>query len=100
MCISNASAKINNVEIGIWTMTELSIQEHLIELGIAQNVFQATHIANGLKLYELKTVEEQVARARLYREWRWAGEKTKASYEHAIRGDKAPERLITEGEGV
>lgn len=55
---------------------------------IAQNTFQATHIANGLRLWELKSEEEQRERYTLYREWRNAGEPSKVAYENAISGKK------------
>jgi hypothetical protein len=48
----------------------MNVIELLIQNGIASNQFQASHIANGLKLYECKTDEERLKRARLYRDWR------------------------------
>lgn len=37
---------------------------------IASNDFQASHIANGLKLASLHTDEAMIERAKLYRKWR------------------------------
>lgn len=74
----------------------MNIVEKLISDGIASNVFQATHIANGLKLFELSDEAEQLARARLYRDWRNAGEKSKVAYERAIRGDAVPAPMFVE----
>jgi len=75
-----------------------TIIDKLIEEGIAQNQFQASHIANGLKLYMLRTDEERIVRAKLYRDWRnsKAFNDTKSCYEMAIKGEKAPPALIEE----
>jgi hypothetical protein len=67
-------------------MSGLSIQDHIIELRLAKNVFQASHMATGLKLWELKTVEEQIERVKLYRLWRDAGEPPSVSFANAIEG--------------
>jgi hypothetical protein len=58
---------------------------------IATNDFQAAAIANGLKLAGLKTDEERLARARLYRQWRSKTDKkdilpTYQAYDLAIAG--------------
>jgi hypothetical protein len=71
----------------------MDIISALIHEGLAKNTFNAEAIVNGLHLAQLPTLEEQLARARLYREFRRAGENTKAAFERAIRGEKAPERL-------
>ena len=73
----------------------MNIIEKLIEIGIASNPFQAAHIANGLQLAECKTDEERLTRAKLYRDWRNAGEPSKVAYLKAIAGDKV-EALIPE----
>lgn len=65
----------------------MNIIEKIIDAGIASNIFQATHIANGLRLFELSTDEEKIARCRLYRDWRNAGEPSNVAYQHAIDGD-------------
>lgn len=77
-------------------MSGLSIQEHMIELKLAKNVFQASHMATGLKLWELKTVEEQIERVKLYRLWRDAGEPSKVAYVNAIEGKQPMELLEVE----
>lgn len=71
----------------------MNIIEMMQEDKIAQNPFQASHIANGLKLADLKTDEERRARYLLYREWRNAGEPSKVAYRNAIDG-KVPMVLI------
>lgn len=71
--------------------------ELLIKDGIAFNQFQAAHLANGLKLYELNTEEEMLKRARLYRDWRNSkifGKDTKACYEKAIAGEPLPQQPL------
>ena len=73
----------------------MSIIDQMQEDKIAQNPFQAAHIANGLKLYELKTIAEQVARYKLYRRWRDAGEPPKVAYQNAIDG-KEPYQMLLE----
>lgn len=75
----------------------MNIIDKLIADGIASNVFQATHIANGLKLTELRDDEgAQIARARLYRDWRNAGEPSKVAYERAIKGEVVPAPMFAE----
>lgn len=58
---------------------------------IADNDFQASHIANGLKLAELHTDEAMIERATLYRKWRPRTDKkndlpTWQAYQLAIAG--------------
>ena len=65
----------------------------LIHEGIAKNTFNAEAIAKGLHFEELPDDETRLARARLYRAWRRAGENTKAAFQRAINGDPAPERM-------
>lgn len=60
--------------------------EWMISEKIAKNGFNAAHIANGLKLYELKDEEAIKARCRLYRKWRNAGEEPRIAYQNAIDG--------------
>lgn len=49
---------------------EMNIIEQLIAQGVAKNAFQASHIANGLKLAEMVSDTERIERAKLYRRWR------------------------------
>jgi len=77
----------------------MNVIESMIADQIAQNPFQAAHIANGLKLADLKTDEEKVARYKLYREWRNAGEPSKVAYQNAIEG-KVPMVLIEKEDEV
>lgn len=69
----------------------MDIVERIVSEGLAENGYAAMHIAEGLHLAQLKTEEEQMERVRLYRAWRHAGEKSKAAYWRAIRGEKPPE---------
>ena len=71
----------------------MDIISSLIHKGIAHNTFQASNIANGLHFAELPDDESRLARARIYREWRNAGENRKAAFARAIRGEPAPSRL-------
>ena len=48
----------------------MNIIQWMIENRMAQNTIQAANIANGLKLVELATDEERIARIKLYRKWR------------------------------
>jgi len=48
----------------------MNIIEWMINEKIAQNTIQAANIANGLKLVDLPSDEEQIARVKLYRKWR------------------------------
>lgn len=45
----------------------MNVIEQMIDDNIAQNPFQAAHIANGLKLAALDTDEKRIARYKLYR---------------------------------
>jgi len=75
----------------------MSIIDDMISDKIAQNRFQAAHIANGLKLADLKDPNDQRDRYLLYREWRNAGEPSKVAYQNAIDG-KIPMVLIEKEE--
>ena len=78
----------------------MNILEKLIQDGICDNNFRAVHIANNLKLYDLKTDEERLARARLYRDWRNSqifGRDTKPCYEKAIAGEPVPQMTLIDG---
>ena len=68
----------------------MNIIEKLIADGIAKNMFQSANIANGLRLAELKTDDERIARARLYRDHRNSGETSRTSFEKAIAGKGVP----------
>ena len=60
--------------------------EWMISEKIAKNGFNAAHIANGLRLYELKDDAAIKARCNLYRKWRNAGEAPAIAYQRAIEG--------------
>ena len=66
----------------------MNIIQKIQDEKIADNPFQAAHIANGLKLAELKSDEERMARVFLYRKWRNAGEPSKVAYQKAIDGEQ------------
>lgn len=74
----------------------MNIIEQIINDGIAKNPFQASHIANGLKLYQLKTDAERLSRCRLYRDWRNAGEKSVTAYTKAIAGEQPPAAMFAD----
>jgi hypothetical protein len=91
----------------------MNINELLISNGIAKNGFQASHIANGLKLWQLKTDEERLERAKLYRRWRPVTETKKSkrdelpswqAYELAIAGinpdDVEPRQIEFSGQSA
>jgi len=70
-----------------------NIVQMLIDKKFADNAFRASAIVNGLKLWELKTEAEQLARVRLYRDWRVSkiyGSKTAPCFEAAIKGEAVP----------
>ncbi len=70
----------------------MTIIELLIEAKLARNTFHVAAIANGLELGELRTNEERLARARLYRHWREAGEPPALGFKNAIER-RAPMKL-------
>ena len=74
----------------------MNIIEKLIEDGIAKNVFQSANIANGLRLAELKTDDERIARSRLYRDHRNSGESSRTAFEKAIAGEAVPAPMFEE----
>ena len=81
----------------------MNIIDKMIADKIAQNLFQVAHIANGLKLYDLANETEQVARYKLYRLWRDAGEPPKVAYKNAIDGKEPmglPNRLELDERGL
>jgi hypothetical protein len=79
-------------------MTMTNVIDLLVNDGIANNVFRASAIANGLKLYELKTDDEKLARARLYRDWRnsqiFPKADTASCFEKAINGEAVPVNVM------
>lgn len=75
---------------------QMTIIDKIIEAKIALNVFQASHIANGLKLAEMENDEARLARCKLYRDWRNAGEKGKTAYEKAIAAEAVPAPMFPE----
>ena len=71
----------------------MNITEWLLSSGIATHWKQAENIIAGLKLNELYILgkeDEIKARARLYRDWRNAGEQSKTAYAKAIAGQPVP----------
>lgn len=74
----------------------MNIIERMIDDKIATNRFQAANIANGLKLAGLDE-NEQIARYKLYREWRNAGEPSKVAYKNAIDGKQIEGLFATSG---
>lgn len=73
-----------------FTERELHIYNLLLRDKLADNEYRANHIMRGLKLSELKSDDEILARARLYRDWRNSqifGKNTASCYEKAIKGE-------------
>ncbi len=73
----------------------------MIEKGLAKNNFNASSIVNGLRLWELKSENEQKDCVRLYRLWRGTDKKnqlpTSQAFDLARAGidpDDVPERQI------
>lgn len=48
----------------------MNLIQWIVEQKLAKNEFAAAHLANGLKLSEVKDLVGQQARVRLYRDWR------------------------------
>ena len=74
----------------------MNIVEWIIENKFARNEFQAAHIANGLRLAEIRNNPElQQERVKLYRAWRdsqtYPKSDTQSCYDKAIAGEKVPE---------
>jgi len=70
-----------------------NLNDLLITHKFADNNFRAAAIVTGLKLWELKTEAEQLARVRLYRDWRTSkifGSKTAPCFEKALAGEAVP----------
>jgi len=65
----------------------------MIHEGIAKNTFNAAAIANGLHFGDLPDDESRLARARIYRAWRRAGENVQAAFARTLRGEPAPTEL-------
>jgi hypothetical protein len=69
----------------------VKIIEQLVNMKLAENVFSASNMANGLKLADLPTDEAKIERAMLYRKWRPKSDKndmlpTWQAYDLAIHG--------------
>ena len=77
-----------------------NIVQKIVDEKLAVNIFAASHIANGLKLADLKTEEEQLARVKLYRDWRKHGENTHAAYDRAIKGEEPLPELFDLDDGL
>lgn len=71
------------------------ITDALIAAKIARNAYHAAAIANGLHLADLRTDDERMARARLYRAWRDAGEIPAVAFKNAIAGLQPMELIPT-----
>ena len=75
----------------------MNIIEWIIENKYAKNVFQATAIANGLKLATLHgQPEKQQERVKLYRRWRDSKvyNDTKPCFEKAVEGIEPPAEMF------
>ena len=70
----------------------------MIADGTAKNVFNASAIANLLRLWELTDQDAKRARWTLYRKFRFAGEGSKAAAVRARAGEDAPLELIPKEE--
>lgn len=75
----------------------MELTDHLIEIGVAQNKWQADNIIRGLQLDNLPTIEAKCERAKLYRSWRVRGESSADARAKAIAGVKP--RLTNEERG-
>lgn len=70
-------------------MTDTDIIQRIVAEGLAENVYSATHIANGLELAAMADDEARMERVRLYRRHRPRGSKhvkTIDAYREAIAG--------------
>lgn len=77
----------------------MNIIEWMLTEKIAGHWKQAENIIKGLHLHELyaaKDYEGIKKRARLYRDWRNAGEPSKVAYEKAIAGESVPAPMFAE----
>lgn len=75
----------------------MNIIEWVIKNKYAKNVFQATHIVNGLQLASLHgNPDKQIARVRLYRRWRDSKvyNDTKSCFAKAILGEEPPAEMF------
>jgi hypothetical protein len=75
----------------------MNIIEQLVEEKIARNAYHAAAIANGLHLAELPNDSERLARARVYRAWRDAGEPAVVAFANAITGRQPLELPLATG---
>lgn len=71
----------------------MNIIQRLIDEKIATNSFHAAGMLNVLRCADLKDDDERMARCRLYKEWKLAGENKEIARFNAIAGTPAPERL-------
>lgn len=86
-------SKLLMTSVRLVSGASMNIIQKMIDDKIASNPFQASHIANGLKLYELKNDAEKIERYKLYRKWRDAGESSKVAYANAIAGKQLTDLL-------
>lgn len=79
---------------------EYQLARILMAERICNNGFRAEAIIKGCKLMELKTVDEQLTRARLYRDWRISkiyGKQTAPCFQKAIAGEAVPQQALFDG---
>ena len=74
----------------------MNIIEWIVSEKLATNNFAAAHIANGLKLCEIKNDEaEQKKRVEQYRKWRRASKDAPVKcYQYVLEGKEPPEELF------
>lgn len=68
----------------------MNIVEVIVDEKIADNNFHAANMLNVLECGKLANDEERLARCRLYKEWKQAGENKKAARLKAIAGERVP----------
>ena len=67
-----------------------TIIQIMLEEKLADNNFHAANMLNVLQCQNLKTDEERLARCRLYKAWKLAGENKPAARLSAIAGKAVP----------
>jgi hypothetical protein len=77
-------------------MTQINIIQWIVSEKLAKNEFAATHLANGLKLAEVRNdPEEQKRRVTEYRKWRDATKDAPAQcYQYVLEGREVPAELF------
>jgi hypothetical protein len=80
-------------------MSGFNLTDWMLDEKIARHWKQAHNIIAGLQLdqlYNTGEYEQCKSRARLYRDWRNAGEEPKIAYAKAIAGEKVPAPMFEE----